>query len=287
MVEKDFDSLDQQLLSANGKIIHQCFYFLYDSKPPYPPLPLEFQEKFNSWSDLNPNWKHVLWTPELSLACVEKYYGQYSELYKSFPKPIQRSDFMRYCVLHRYGGVYADMDTTCKKSMDELLTLSNSQSVGLSNDPLYQVANCFMVSKTSQHPFWPAILKEIQNNYSPQLSVLKSTGPAMMQNFLFKKLQWQNISEQVGIYPTSIVCWKGIGSLKNFWKTKKDEKTAFVIHHNDISWRKGFLFDTYRKIAKRGILSPLILLLIIIVLLIVITTTLKKSRYLSCVECKA
>src|SRR5690606_40646015 len=32
-----------------------------------------------------------------------------------------RADIARYEILHRYGGVYADLDTTCQKSIGPLL----------------------------------------------------------------------------------------------------------------------------------------------------------------------
>lgn len=36
------------------------------------------------------------------------------EAYKKLPLPVMKSDLWRYCVVYKYGGVYADTDTICR-----------------------------------------------------------------------------------------------------------------------------------------------------------------------------
>jgi mannosyltransferase OCH1-like enzyme len=36
--------------------------------------------------------------------------------------PVQKADIFRYLVIHKYGGVYADLDTTCEKPLKKILT---------------------------------------------------------------------------------------------------------------------------------------------------------------------
>ena len=40
------------------------------------------------------------------------HYPEHWERYKAFPYAIMRCDFVRSCVLHRYGGAYVDLDVT-------------------------------------------------------------------------------------------------------------------------------------------------------------------------------
>lgn len=42
------------------------------------------------------------------------------ELYVSYPKPVQRADLARYCLLKHFGGLYADIDTRCLDSLEPL-----------------------------------------------------------------------------------------------------------------------------------------------------------------------
>ena len=44
-------------------------------------------------------------------------YGTYSLL----PLPVMKADLWRYCVIYKYGGIYADIDTICLSSPDKLI----------------------------------------------------------------------------------------------------------------------------------------------------------------------
>ena len=55
----------------------------------------------------------------------ENVYKAYSML----PMPVMKADLWRYCIIYKYGGIYADTDTVCKINPnifinDSLLTLS-------------------------------------------------------------------------------------------------------------------------------------------------------------------
>jgi mannosyltransferase OCH1-like enzyme len=53
--------------------------------------------------------KHTLWSEEDCLQLLEDY-KEYRELYDSFCQPIMKIDFMRLLILHKYGGIYIDLD---------------------------------------------------------------------------------------------------------------------------------------------------------------------------------
>lgn len=269
-----FEQLDAALLASNSLIVHQCFFFLNGQQPPYPALPSMFQPYRDTWLQQNPLWTHIIWTPQTSLALVTNYYPQYLSLYNSFPLPIERSDFMRLCALHRYGGIYADMDTSCRKSMTELRSRF-SQPIGLSNDPIHRVANCFMLSQSARHPLWLRLMDCAQRSFSvdPSASVLQTTGPAMMNRLLCEELTPVELAE-VMVYDTSVVLWDGSSRLLHPSRIFSDAEAAYVVHHNNYSWKKGKLISVYRRATRFGILLPFIVLLLILFLV----TTLFKAR---------
>ena len=41
---------------------------------------------------------------------VKFHYPQYEELYYNVKYPIMKVDIVRFLILHRYGGIYIDMD---------------------------------------------------------------------------------------------------------------------------------------------------------------------------------
>ena len=47
-------------------------------------------------------------------------YPEYLALYDKYGYGIQRADVMRLFFLHKYGGVYIDLDIECKRSLDFL-----------------------------------------------------------------------------------------------------------------------------------------------------------------------
>lgn len=60
--------------------------------------------------------------------------------YLSYPYGIQRADAVRYFILHRFGGVYLDLDVGCKSRLDFMrrhqFTAPLTYPVGISNDIL-------------------------------------------------------------------------------------------------------------------------------------------------------
>ncbi len=47
-------------------------------------------------------------------------YPEYLALYDGYSYGIQRADVMRLFFLHKYGGIYIDLDIECKRSLDFL-----------------------------------------------------------------------------------------------------------------------------------------------------------------------
>jgi mannosyltransferase OCH1-like enzyme len=64
-----------------------------------------------SWRRLNPGWDYRFWTDEDLLAFMTREWPELLDLYLAYPRPIQRADLAKYCLLQRYGGVYADIGT--------------------------------------------------------------------------------------------------------------------------------------------------------------------------------
>jgi hypothetical protein len=121
MNESEFDNLDAQLLLRGGKIIHQI-WFNFKKPDEESPVPDKYQEYRNTWITNNPNWTHILWRDRMADWLVHKHYNSMWTTYAQYYYPIQRVDFIRLCMLHRYGGLYADMDTKCNRSVDEMIS---------------------------------------------------------------------------------------------------------------------------------------------------------------------
>lgn len=85
-------------------------------------LPDEFKEWSLSWKQKNPEYKYMFFDDKKCFRFIYKYYPEYLDLYDSLIS-IEKADVFRYLVLHKYGGIYADMDTKCFKPIDPLICL--------------------------------------------------------------------------------------------------------------------------------------------------------------------
>jgi mannosyltransferase OCH1-like enzyme len=96
-----------------------------------------------SWRTLHPDWEYRLWTAASLDEFVHAEYPKVWGLYRDYPEWIQRVDAARYMLLHHFGGVYADFDVECVRSLDPLrhhsVVLPATAPLGLSNDLMMSV----------------------------------------------------------------------------------------------------------------------------------------------------
>lgn len=94
------------------KIIH-CCWLSGD------PLPQQYQECFNSWKKIMPDYEIKMWTKDNfdidSVPFVRQAFDQKAYAFAS--------DYIRVWALYNFGGIYLDMDVFAYKSFDELLHL--------------------------------------------------------------------------------------------------------------------------------------------------------------------
>lgn len=91
---------------------------------------------------------------------------------------------LRYLLLHRYGGIYLDLDITCQEPLDNLLhvpfltTATSTKAVG--------VSNAFILSRP-QHPFLADLITNRAKTHagkwvSPWFEAMISTGYVFLSN---------------------------------------------------------------------------------------------------------
>lgn len=99
---------------------------------------------------------YILWTDETSHQFIAEHYSWFLPTFEAYPYNIQRADVIRYFVLHRYGGVYMDLDMGCRRPVNPLLhfpvILPVTNPVGISNDLIFSEPN---------HPFMDAVIHNL------------------------------------------------------------------------------------------------------------------------------
>lgn len=89
-----------------------------------PPRPAHLDRMAATWREQHPDWDYLLWDDE-AIAALDldnrTLYDRAPDLVPADAVGQYRADIARYEILHRYGGIYADLDTTCQKPIGPLL----------------------------------------------------------------------------------------------------------------------------------------------------------------------
>lgn len=134
-----------------------------------------------SWKTLHPDWEYRLWTDEDNRELVRSHYPQFLSFYDSLDWGIKRADFSRFLYMHRYGGLYVDLDFVALRDQTPLLE-GASLVVGRLSDtnPFYQIANAYLASEPG-HEFWMQIAEDVLKTPAREWRVEAITGPLKLQ----------------------------------------------------------------------------------------------------------
>ena len=83
----------------------------------------------NSCVTLHENWsQHYFWTDNNADDFFEQHYPWFVDTWNSYPSIVQRADALRYFVLHKFGGVFLDMDLFCRTPLDAFMSYLETQT---------------------------------------------------------------------------------------------------------------------------------------------------------------
>ena len=147
-------------------------------------IPDHLQAYVDSCKTIHPEYQYRLWTDRDLKEFIHSHYPQFAKAYDSFQVNIERVDFARYAILHKIGGVYADLDIQCTKNLDELTALNvpilGSEPIEhrerLYNNEPYVLCNALMISPPGE-PVWLHIMHNIVQKYKKSANPVYNTGP--------------------------------------------------------------------------------------------------------------
>jgi len=154
-------------------------------------LPEYFKMLSETWINSHPEWKYEFWDDNRIDRFVQEHYPEYLEMFRGFTYNMQRWDTIRYLILDKTGGVYADFDSECLLPLDKLMEAKDCWFALLplenhkrnTNNPLLSTA---IVGQPPNHPFIQQIIKKIfsdfkQTEFTTVLDKIQdtigSTGP--------------------------------------------------------------------------------------------------------------
>ena len=109
------------------------------------------------------NYEYKLWGLKECQELLNKEFPEYIELWNDFRYPIQRADFIRYCILYQFGGLYIDCDIRPVKNLESVFK-DKLFFVHWANDKDKLPYNAVMGSHKGQKLFLD-IMEECERSY--------------------------------------------------------------------------------------------------------------------------
>lgn len=131
-----------------------------------------------TWKEKFPNWEYRFWNDDDLENLIKEDYSWFYPTYKGYDQQIKKVDAARYFMLHKYGGMYADMDYECINNFEHLLPVDK---VSIAESPYKHEThqNALMVSPKG-HPFWERVF-DILDEKKNENDVVHATGPRIIE----------------------------------------------------------------------------------------------------------
>eukprot|EP01116_Phalansterium_solitarium_P010995 TRINITY_DN26601_c0_g1_i1.p1 TRINITY_DN26601_c0_g1~~TRINITY_DN26601_c0_g1_i1.p1 ORF type:complete len:313 (+),score=84.85 TRINITY_DN26601_c0_g1_i1:187-1125(+) len=145
----------------------------------YPMEPFKgMVNSLEAWRRRYPDYSFKLWTDQDIDQLVRTEYAWLYPTFRAYPYNIQRADAARLAVLHREGGIYADLDLF--PSRQDIIAFRRKHLVLLTDSNRRACTNFFIMAEP-RSAFLEYALRSLRTHSEwlvvPYLSVFASTGP--------------------------------------------------------------------------------------------------------------
>lgn len=219
----------------------------------------DLPERYRRWSDTfrrcHPDWEYRFWDDEACLDLVRRDYPARLDLYLGLRNPAERADLFRYLVLHRFGGLYADIDCECRRPLDFLgdtdafvvateLDTRSPRVMALYRSDLPRLYCQWAFLSVPDHPILTRLIESIAQtgpanlHPDPMVQVLKRTGPHAFTRAVLAHLDAADAGP-VRILPAS---WFGAADSANVLRFTLSflfpewRRRVYIRHHFEMSW---------------------------------------------------
>jgi mannosyltransferase OCH1-like enzyme len=168
---------------------------------------------------LNPDYKYYYFTAYDCREFIAKEFPEILQYYDLLLPGAYKADLWRYCVLHRYGGIYLDIGVMPYVGFRTFLHPSTEflSSVDLRHTDLYQA----ILGARSQHPALQYAIDECVTNVKQRTlgeGALEITGPAVMGralNRFLERLPEDNLHPYADKMNVQLLRWDSLKTVKD------------------------------------------------------------------------
>jgi hypothetical protein len=118
-------------------------------------LPNHKYPDIESWKHHHPTWEYKLWKKDDCDALINEHFPEILLQYEK-GSYVVKADICRIAILIIHGGMYADLDTECLKSFDDLVdgigvTIKNNSNSFFMSPSQSTFLKAFMIYLSSKH----------------------------------------------------------------------------------------------------------------------------------------
>lgn len=155
-------------------------------------MPKRMLENFRSWSEVNPDFRVEYFDDEGQRDWMEANCTQYWPAWRDMKLPAGRADLFRYCILHKNGGLWADIDITPLQSLADHLLLESkivvAHDLGMAKTGF--LYNAFLAARAGQ-PGLKRAMDIVWEHYLQKFrrGAVHCTGPGVLWRAMNETLE--------------------------------------------------------------------------------------------------
>lgn len=141
------------------RVIHLLWFDIGKGNEPYG----KYLEGYRNWIAQNPTYQVKKWSRRAveRLILSDPNYEFLADAWLLLKLPIQQLDIARPIILHKYGGVYGDMDLICQRSIEPFVQEAERQDkILLMKSHYFGSATNSLYIGRKNHPFWLYFLQK-------------------------------------------------------------------------------------------------------------------------------
>jgi len=186
-------------------------------------VPNDMKDAINSWININPEYEHYFYNDEMCRNFIkDNFHPTVLHAFDNLVPGAFKADLWRYCILYKYGGVYADIDMVAIKPLRKIIAENDTFISVRDRGEKFAIFNAFICS-VPEHPYLKAaiefIINSVRNNFYG-INSLHPTGPLALGEAI-KSVQNENCKLLINSEVENYVVYNG----EKYIKTKYNNYT--------------------------------------------------------------
>lgn len=210
------------------------------------PMPEDVRRLGETWLAHHPGWTMKTWGYDDLRDLINQSHFDTARNYA------EQSDFARYEILLRHGGVYLDTDFECRKSIEPLL--SGITAFAASEDNLHVCGG--IIGAVPNHPFIKELIERLPGSYA---SYPEPGDQSERCGPIFVTRMFQDAKTRAGGHPPLEVYPPEYFYPYLWWEKERvtdPAPEAYALHHWDGSWLRDDTAVATAGTASQGVSAP-------------------------------